>query len=56
MARGKAAGLYIDRRQTTNINVELDKMSYEDLIKKMSDFVDGKKEKNVTPGEATLDQ
>ena len=56
VARGKVAGLYIDRRQNVNVSLELDKMSYEDLIKKMSEFVDGKKEKNITPGEATLDQ
>jgi len=56
VARGKAAGLYIDRRQTTNVNLELDKMSYEDLIEKMSEFVDGKKEKKVTPSEAAVEQ
>ena len=38
VARGKAAGIYIDRRQTTNVNLELDKMSYEDLIEKMSEM------------------
>ena len=49
IARGKVAGLYVDRRETTNLNVELDKMSYEDLIEKMSEFVNQKTSKNVTP-------
>ena len=54
--RGQVGGLYIDRRETTNVNIELDKMSYEDLIAKMAEFVDGKKEKNVTPEKAALDK
>ena len=49
VARGKAAGIYVDRRETTNLNVELDRMSYEDLIEKMSEFVNQKNSKNVTP-------
>jgi len=49
VARGKAAGIYVDRRETTNLNVELDRMSYEDLIEKMSEFVNQKTSKNVTP-------
>ena len=54
--RGQVGGLYVDRREVTNVNIELDKMSYEDLIAKMAEFVDGKKEKNVTPEKATLDK
>tara|TARA_R100001143_G_scaffold1226_1_gene3379 strand:- start:18 stop:542 length:525 start_codon:yes stop_codon:yes gene_type:complete len=54
--RGQVGGLYIDRRENVNVNFELEKMSYKDLMKELSEFVDGKKEKNVTPETATLDK
>ena len=47
--RGQVGGLYVDRRETTNVNLELDKMSFTDLMQKLNEFVNKKSEKNVTP-------
>jgi hypothetical protein len=47
--RGQVGGLYVDRRETTNVNVELEKMSFTDLMQKLNEFVNKKSEKNVTP-------
>ena len=55
VARGKAAGIYVDRRETTNVNMELEKMSYEDLMSKLAEFVNQKTEKNITPTKETIE-